>query len=98
MSSMRKTKNKKSYRKTRNRKSKKKTRSSKRNRKNSKRKTRETINIISSFDENEIVSFIMPCEEYYEDDCYDNFADADFVNIFDGVEDYCVIIMVMLMG
>ena len=72
---MGKTKNKKSQRKTRNRKSKKKTRSSKRNRKNSKRKTRETINIISS-----------------------SFADADFVNIFDGVEDYCVIIMVMLMG
>ena len=29
----------------------------------------------------------MPCEEYYEDDYYDNVDDADFVNIYECVED-----------
>lgn len=62
-------------------------RNSKRNRKNSKRKNKrkkietETINIISSYDENETALFKMSCEEYCEDDYYDNTDDADFVNI-----------------
>lgn len=41
----------------------------------------ETINIISSYDENETALFKMSCEEYCEDDYYDNTDDADFVNI-----------------
>ena len=28
----------------------------------------------------------MSCEEYYEDDYYDNVDDADFVNIYECVE------------
>ena len=57
------------------------------NRKNSKRKNKrkkieiEAINIISSYVENETALFKMSCEEYCEDDYYDNTDDADFVSI-----------------
>ena len=33
------------------------------------------------------VLYKVPCEEYYEDDYYDNVDDADFVNIYECVED-----------
>ena len=68
-------------------------RNSKRSRKNTERKTstrkskRKKIRNRNNKYHFLTVLYKVPCEEYYEDDYYDNVDDADFVNIYECVED-----------
>ena len=43
------------------------------------------MNIVSSYDENEVDSFKRRHEEYYENYYYNIINDADFFNIYDGI-------------